>query len=67
MRAGMTSNGFATVLNPQPVSEPDKTCGVMPHETGAELRNHRANLAPHYIWFERSAEIGFSAKRSNQI
>jgi len=35
----------------------------MPQKTGAELRNHRANLAPHYIWFEGSAEIGFSAGR----
>jgi hypothetical protein len=33
----------------------------MPQKTGISLRNHRANLAPHYIWFEGLAEIGFSA------
>ena len=30
--------------------------GVMPHETGAEPRNRRANLAPHYISFELPGE-----------
>ncbi|HWE71517.1 MAG TPA: hypothetical protein VG328_00030 [Stellaceae bacterium] len=38
----------------------DDRRGVMPQKTGARLRNHRANLAPHYIWFAGLAEIGFS-------
>jgi hypothetical protein len=35
----------------------------MPQKTGEGSQDRRANLAPHYISFERPAEISFSAAR----